>query len=1181
MRSNYCLLRVVLSSAFLAVLASASLQGQEYRGRIQGTVTDSSQGAIVGAQVTLLNSKTGVAAVRQTSENGHYLFDLVEPGTYSIAVEFQGFNRFVQANTAVPSRADLTVNAVLKPGEIKETISVTAEAAALQFNTSKLETTVDNRLTQSLPQLYRNVFLLAQLDPAVESTSWGEDNPYDTWASNNLRIGGSGRFTNELQVDGSPSGISVKTGYVPSPDMVQEVNIQQNAVDAEFGHSSGSAISVVMKAGTNEFHGNAFVQGQRPNLNALENRVYRSENQTRNTMYGGTFSGPIIKNKLFNFAGIEIWDKTEPFILYNTVPTEAERAGDFSHTLADDGSLRVIYDPWSTQTAPDGTITRTPFQNNIIPANRIDPIAARFMAALWKPNAPGIDNFNTNNFVVSTPVKYPYKNFSNRTDYIVNDKLRVYGRFSRTLTPVGVTGNPTGSPVYMSDRGANYDMMSFAGDATYTVSPSTVLNFHGGYHNFKDVSHFATEFAPEWSWAGVFGDNKFYAPVFADPGIPQLIPRMSMYNFQTGGLTHMGPGGGYWHETPHSWEFSGKLAQQRGKHYLKTGVDYRRTNTNSVILEVNPGFGFDSQPTASTYNNPDLLLSGDSYATFLLGAIAPTAYQQEAWTNNGNAWDSGVTGFPVSFAPDTRERFYGFYINDDWKITKNLTLNLGLRYEYESPFHDAKNRETRALDLNQAIPELQGITMPDEVKQFYTGTWTMNGAFQFASDEHPGAWDGGWGSLSPRIGAAYRLNDKTVLRGAYGRYVTPWTTNEAHDQLSGYEKYGFENWTASPDAIQGVPQMQLSNPFPASNPVAPAYERSLGIYTMLGNSITYFDPDRRRSHSDRFNVSVQRQLPGSIVLDVTYFRNRTSQVFQTDYNINQVDPMIGYTYKEQTLGVIDNPFYNSPSLPVEKFPGPLRYQPQVGVTQLARPYPQYGDIMVVDGSKAGAMKYQALQIKLQKNYSHGLSLLAGYSYHVEKDQTFYDEIANYKREFSWQNGRSTNGQAYRHRITFAETYDLPLGKGRPHMANAHWLLDAIVGGWQFSSVIYWRSGDLLDFGGMLWDGNDPKVSNPTPDHWFNTSGFQRLPDFTPRTNPWDFPGLYGPGIFSMNGSLAKNFHISERLRMQLKGDAFNLLNNMSWGNPSTEVDSSSFGLSINQRDLTFGRRVQLGVRIEF
>ncbi len=1158
-------------AALLALLSSAVF-GQEYRGRIQGTVMDTTTAAIPGAKVTLLNNRTGVEVVRQSNEMGRFLFDLVEPGSYNLTVENAGFSKFVLENINVPSRADLTLDATLKPGEVRETISVVAEAATLQLNTAKLETTVDQKLTQSLPQLYRNPFLLAQLDPSVESTSWGEDNPYDTWASNNLRIGGSGQFTNDLQVDGSPSGISVKTGYVPSPDMVQEVNILQNAVDAEYGHSSGSAISVVMKAGTNEYHGSAFFQGARPYWNALENRVYRSENQTRNNMYGATLGGPIIKNKLFNFAGYEGWNKTEPAMLYNTVPTDLERTGNFSQTLTDEGGLRPIYDPWSTQTASDGTITRTPFTDNTIPSTRIAPVASKYTAALWKANGTGIDAFNTNNFVVSTPIKYPYKNFSDRADYIVNDKLRVYGRVSVTRTPVQVTGNPTGSPMFMSDRGADYNMTSYAGDATYALNPTTVLNFHGGYHNFRDTSHFATEFADEWSWEGVFPNSDFYKVVFADPGVPKLIPRMSICNQYNAPCTHMGPGGGLWHETPHAWEFSGKLAQQRGSHYLKTGVDVRRNTTDSLILNVNPGFGFDGNPTSETYNNPNLLLSGDPYATFLLGAIVPT--DLASWGGNGNWWDSGATGFPVNIKPKVERRFYGMYLNDDWKVTRDLTLNLGLRYEWESPFHDTQNRETRALDLDTAIPELQGVTMPDDVKQFYNGTWKMNGAFRFADDENPGAWDGGWGTLSPRIGAAYRLNDKTVLRGAYGRYVTPWTTNQAHDQLSGFPLYGFSNYTGAPDAIQGVPQMQLNDPFPASNPIAPSYDKSLGIYTMLGNSLFYFNPDRRRSNSDRINVSVQRQLPGSMVVDVTYFLNRTSQVFQTDYNINQVDPQIGYTYKEQTLAVMDNPFFGI--LPVEKFPGQLRYQPQVGVTSMAKPYPQYGDITVVDGLKAGSMRYQALQIKLQKNYSQGLSMLLGYSYHVEKDEEFYDDIANYQRKFSWQ-----NPSLYRQRFTLAGTWDVPLGKGRAFMNAAPRVVDAILGGWKLSPVLFWRSGNLLRFGGMLWDGSDPKVDNPTAQQWFKTSGFERLPDFTPRTNPWDFPGLYGPGVLKLDGSLSKDFNITERVKAQLKADAFNLLNNMSWGDPSTEFDDSHFGQSTNQAGLTFGRRVQLGARIEF
>src|SRR5437667_10197023 len=266
----------------------------------------------------------------------------------------------------------------------------------------------------------------------------------------------------------------------------------------------------------------------------------------------------------------------------SAIPSSGTSTGDFSQTLTRDGNLRLIYDPWSTVTALDGTVTRTPFPNNVIPPSRIDPIAAKYTAALWKANRAAIDAYNTNNFVVTTPIQYPYKNFSDRVDYQVNEKLRIYGRASLILTPVAVTGNPTGSPMYMSDRGADYNMLSYAGGATYTLNPTTVLNFHGGYHNFTDASKFATEFAPAWSWAGVYPKTDFYKPVFADPSIPSLIPRMSILNNQNSDLTHMGPGGGYWHETPHAMEFSSKISKQRGSHYLKAGFDLPRNTTNSL-----------------------------------------------------------------------------------------------------------------------------------------------------------------------------------------------------------------------------------------------------------------------------------------------------------------------------------------------------------------------------------------------------------------------------------------------------------------------------------------------------------------------------------------------------------------------------------------------------------------------
>jgi hypothetical protein len=1170
---------VIISCVFLLALIAGSAFGQEYRGRIQGNVTDSSKGAIPGAMVNLLNVKTNIGATRVTNEVGHYLFDLVDPGTYRLTVEMKGFNKTEEDNISVPSRADLTINAELKLGDITETVTVNAAAATLQFTSSKLDMNVNQKLVANLPLMYRNVFLMAQLDPSVQSTSYGEDNPYDAWASNNMRIGGSGSFTNDLQVDGSPSGITVKTGYVPAPEMVAEVNVLQNASDAEYGHSSGSAISIVLKSGNNEFHGSGFGYFQRPDWNAIDDRVYRVHNGISKSMYGGTFSHPIIKNKLFNFVSYEGWDKLEPASLFNSLPTERERTGDFSKTLTENGDLRLIYDPWSTKTAADGTVTRTPFPNNIIPSSRISPVAAKFAAALWKPNRTAVDNYNLNNYGASTPITYPYKNFSDRVDYQVTEKLRVNGRFSIIMTPVAVTGNPTGSPMFMSDRGANYNNISYSGDATYTLNPKTVLNFHGGYHAITDQSHFATDFAPEWGWKGVFPNSDFYKAVFADPTIPNLIPRMSIYDSPNGNsMVQMGPGGGYWHETPHAFEFSAKIAQQHGSHYLKAGVDVRRNHTNSLLLNSNAGFGFDAEPTASTYVNPDLLLSGDPFATFLLGAVTPLQqFQGSGAADLPGYWDSNATGMPINISPDTRTWFYGVYINDDWKIGRNLTLNLGLRYEYESPFIDGQNRLTRALDLSAPIPELQGITMPDDVKQFYKGTWAMNGAFQFASGDHPGAWDGGWGTLSPRIGAAYKLNDKTVIRGSGGRYVTPWTTNSGHDQLSGYPLFGYSNFTGAPESIQGVPQMSLDNPFPASHPVAPSYEKSLGIYTMLGDSLYYFSPDRKRSISDRVNVAVQRQLPWSMVLDVTYYLNHTSQVFQTDYDINQVDPNIGYTYKEQTNAVIDNPFYNI--LTVEKFPGQLRYQPQVGVTQLARPYPQYGSINVVDGADGGSMKYQALQLKLTKAYSQGLSLLAGYSYHLEKDQRFYNDIANYKREFSWFDANGRN--SFRHRLTVSASWDLPIGKGQRLMSGASRLVDSIVGGWKFSPTMSWNSGILLPFGGMLYDGTDPKVSNPTIDHWFNTDAFTRLPDYTPRTNPTSFAGLRGPQFINWDAQVSKKVNITERVAGKFEVAAFNMFNNLRWDPPNMNVSSSNFGAITNQAYLSYGRRLQLGVRVEF
>ncbi|MCW5981950.1 MAG: carboxypeptidase regulatory-like domain-containing protein [Bryobacteraceae bacterium] len=1148
-------------------MASLSF-AQEYRGRVQGLVTDPSQAVVVGARVTLTNVNTTVASSRETDQTGRYLFDFVDPGTYTITVELSGFNRFVRENIRVVARADQTVDATLTPGDVQQTVTISEQAVTVQFNTSKLESHVDSTIVNRMPMFNRNPLLLARLDPAVvHQDTAREQEPYFTWAGNRQEVGGGANYSNELQIDGSSITLGYKTSYMPAPDAVQEVTVQQNAVDAEFGHSSGSAITLTMRSGTNEWHGTGFYQGQYPWMNALENRVIRSINQGRNHMYGGTLGNPIVKGKLFSFFAYEQWTKTDPNQLIMTLPTDLERQGNFSQSRNALGGLRTVYDPWSTVTSADGsTVTRTPFAGNVIPSSMMDPVATWYVKDLWRANQPGTGPYDFQNFYVPLPISYPYHNLSERVDYNHSDKLRFYARFSKLWTPVSV-GNPVDSPLFSSDRGSQRDALSYSGDMIYVVSPSTVISVHGDYHNFVDASKYATDYSAGGGWAKVWPNSDFYKPMFEDPGIPILIPRMSIMGSGRGEQWfNMGPSGGTWDQRPDGENLNFKVAQQRGKHYLKAGFDTRSTRTTSLLLLNTFGFGFQANATANTYVNPDIRSSGDGFATFLLGAVQPAG-------NGAASWDSGSTSMIVSILPTGQNRFYGGFLNDDWKITRNLTLNLGLRYEFETAYTDPEDRLTRPLDLTSPIPEMQGATapvMPAEVAQYYKGPTTFNGAFQFADGNNRGQWNAGRGGISPRIGMALRLSDKMSFRAAYGRYLTPWTGGTFNIFDTYYN--GYVQYTGAPDAILGVPQMRLQDPFPSSNPIIPAYKKSLGRYTNLGDNVSFVSENRPRSWSDRVNVSLQRQLPMGMVADVTYYLNFTSQLVG-GYNVNQVDPNVAYTYKAETNKSVPNPFYNY--LTVDKFPGALRYQRNVNLTTLMRQYPQYGNLNVIDGVDGGDMRYHSLQLKLTKAFSHGYSVLMGYNYNNQRNQIFYNDVASYARDFTWQD----NDRA-RHRLNIAGTWEVPIGRGRHYYGGMNRALDMIVGGWDVTGFMSWRSGFFVRFGGMVANG-DPVLDNPTPQKWFNTSVFSPLPNFTPRSNPLQYSGLTNPGLFNLDGSLVKRVPVTEKVRVELRMDVFNVMNNMTWANPSTDVFSANFGRSTNQLANQFGRRTQLGLRLEF
>jgi hypothetical protein len=369
--------------------------------------------------------------------------------------------------------------------------------------------------------------------------------------------------------------------------------------------------------------------------------------------------------------------------------------------------------------------------------------------------------------------------------------------------------------------------------------------------------------------------------------------------------------------------------------------------------------------------------------------------------------------------------------------------------------------------------------------------------------------------------------------------------------------------------------MTLRDPWPAAYPLVQTKQRSLGRYTSLGDSITYLPDDRTRQHSDRFNFSFQRQLPTGMVLDVTYYLNLSNFQWDLTRDLNMVDPRIALQYKAATNVQVANPFYNI--LTPDKFPGALRSQRTVSATSLMKPYPQYGTLNVTEGQPGGNLRYQSFQLKAQKNFSSGYSFIVGYNYHVQEDQRFYDNVDQYVQAYTW-----IPSNAARHRLTAAGTWEVPFGRGRRYMSDASRIVDAVLGGWNITPNAFWRSGRAVRFGGLTVNG-DPHVDDPNQTQWFNKTAFSILPAYTRRANPWQYDDIRGPQQFNLDASLVKSFQVVERVRLEMRMDVFNVINNITWADPDTNVNSANFGRSANNDQLTqtYGRRAQIGLRLQF
>jgi hypothetical protein len=1163
-------LRTLSVICVLACCAVAAF-GQTYRAQVRGLVTDQSGADIPGATVTLTNVNTGVKTVKQTDTAGLYVFDLVDPGNYTIDIEATGFGKFTQQNIVVQSAGDITVNAALTPGTLQQSVTVEAAPPAVEFNSTNQELTIDTKMANDTPRIDRNPFKLTLLEPAAINTR-GETLPYQSWAPNSVDLGNT-NLRNNLLVDGNPIGIGHKAGYPPNQDDVQEVVVSQNSVDAASGHSAGGVVSVSTKAGTNEWHGSAFYLGRYPWASAVADRTRFVNNPQRQHMFGGTLGNPIIKNKLFNFLSFEQWKFSSPLSYQQTVPTALERQGDFSQTRAADGSLRPIYDPFSTIVQPDGSVSRAMFPGNVIPASRFDPLSAQLAGAFFDPNNAGVGYNHANNYLKGYTRTTDYYNLSDRVDYNLSEKWRLSGYYGRYYSTDSDSNPLPGPSVLYQPTGSLRIANQVLGDAIWAVSPSTVVNFHGDWFNLVDA--YTSKSLGRDGWASIWPNNPWYSSYLdAAPNVPVYYPTLNI-----GGSAFGGPGF-FWDQRPAAEAFSAQVSQTKGSHYLKYGFQFRRGGGPVYVSNTN-NFYFNQPLTANTFNSPDLTKSGDPFATFLLGALDD---------------QSQMVGGP---APEPITDFYGMYIGDDWKVNRNLTINLGIRNEYETAWHDANHFLSRGLDLYSVDPTIAANPpqMPAAVTNIVGPNYqSFAGMWNFTSSGNRGMWNAPKLNLQPRFGIAYRINDRTALRFGYALYTVPTEYNFAPAPVSGFEAvnfleppfFGMTGYQNTAPLLDGRPQQRINDPYPANvNPLVPIPGRAAGTNVGRGGSPLFWYPQYfEKAYNNRLNLTFEHELPGQIVASLTYFVNFGNQ----HYNqiLNSLDPRIRQQYSPTELNSkVANPFYHYQSQTL--LPGPYFNQPTVPLSSLLVKYPLYGPLAEI-GVRGSAERYQDIELKVQKRFSQGYNFLFGYIYIREKSQiNNFNDLTLYQNILQWQDSNQP-----RHRITAAGTYELPFGKGKHYLSGAPRIADAVIGGWQVTGLLTYTSGDYPRFGNLIVNSNP--CQNVPSGYYFNPSAFSPIPEntYVLRSNPLQYSCIVGPSFVNLDATLLKNFHITERVQAQLKLTAYNALNKLNYGDPNTTQSAADFGQALYQGSPTgefsgqtatygnqAGRQLELGFRLTF
>lgn len=1152
-------------------LLSAAVSAQDYRGKVHGAVADEAGGLIPGAKVVLRNDETKVEVTSIANAEGRFSFDFVEPGTYSIVAEKDGFKKTVQQAFRVAINGDITVDIKLAIGDVAATVTVEDNPAAITFNTSGTSLTLDNATIDQMPVRGRNPYNIITLDPSINGGENGENRPYHHAYANELDAGGVTTRANEVQLNGTALTSSYKVAYTPSVDAVKEVTFARSTVDAEQGFSSGGTIALNMKSGTSKYRGAAYFYKRDPRFNAFGDPTIVRSNPTADekafrgtqlTMYGGNVGGPIVAKKLFFFSSFEKWSDHRPITVKINVPTALERQGNFSQSGVN------IYDPF---TSTSNSSVRTQFAGNLIPTARFDPVGLKLINRMPLPNVPG-DELDWQG---SKTEDVRYWNASTRVDWNINEDLKAYfsyGQFRANLLET----NPTDA-ILFPRTGSNRYGFSLASDVVYTLSPTTVINFRAGYHRLTDEAAVPDALLGEDGLRDLWASNTFYSPVYTTDQI--YYPAIDIRN--NGGTTYrFGRTGREFWQHPQGYNGAVKLNTALVSHSLKYGGEYRVDKGKGARFEpLNFVFRHEMTSIRQSVSGNESLTTGSPWASLLLGALQQNSF---------------VRRVPVQ---EVVNKGYALYFQDDWRITRNLTLNLGIRWEYEPGPVDAQNRLSQRLDLTSPIPEVAATPPPAfdprvvSILAQLGQTPKYNGAWIFASDESRTAWHRKPTEFLPRLGFAYRLGNNSVLRVGWARYVQPSARirDPLGDFVDAYTGYSTTTNVLAPaysTTIANNVVSLLSNPFPTSgvgfNPVQLPTGQSLGRYTGLGNAVNFDEYEQRPPINDKITAVYQREIWNKMVFSVDYFVNLGHRLPLT-IDINAANPSFFYDNPRSAWNFnVTNPFRNylTPSV----FPGTLRNSTTVAASQLMRPYPMYQAINQTN-TDLRKSRVQSLKFQLQQPAYKGLIFTLAYAINDEQTTEAFDDLDLYNRVFRWR-----RNDAARHRITNVITWDIPVGRGMRFLNNLPVALDYILGGWRLTDTTRYYSGRLIQFGSTKLNVvADPvidgaQVGSCATCFWFNPAAFTAVNETTQlvrRTNGYNFKGLVGPSTFQTDATLSKSFRIAEGMKLEARIEVYNVTNTINWEQPNTTFGNANFGKVTAKRSAYVGREVQYGLRFVF